>query len=848
MKRTITHVIMLMTFLVGGIDQLLADGAGDKNNPNFRYIDNFETGVSLWWTPDGSGSTEGIILGEDPENRLTYRAAETVTVNPHTGSTGSMKVVIAWDTQEEYVGTASHLLRQVMPEANAKVPERLFNLGQALEFFMYGDGSGNRVRLMTRDGVPNLEGSPWINIDWVGWKRIVWDYNLSENVVGWVNGNGEMDGTNFFFDSFQITRDAAGTTTGAELYFDDLRIVDPFKVNFNIADANGTEVISIQNITYEGMQTGFVFTPETFDAGVKEFDLFPGTYQYFVKKDGFETQTGTFEVDDADKTVDINFTAGTDPNYTITFVIYDKDDVLLSDAIVSINGVAAAANDYVFELTPGFYSYEVSKELYFESTGMFTVVDGPLFVNVLLNEIPDVYDNVYLSWDVASTAGTANFRAETYSVWIATVANEQQAFNVDDYVKVFEETLSTTVPNWQYQSRKIEISQFSDQRIRIAFRHFNSSDKDGIVIDNVKVTGVDLVEEITDVLLSEDFEGGVPADFDPLEDETVEYDEEWLPEGWSTIDNDGDEFNWHYFIRLVQGGYFAHMMSKSFDGNTLNPDNWLIAPMVGMPIVLYHNITFVVKDDNGVVITDAIVTFDGVEHVAGRYVFSRTSGTYDYTVTLGEYVPVTGTITLGRGPQEIDIVLKMPDVFAVTFTVDMRQKPGFEPGETDIYITGNFPGWAFAAPGSLAEQKMEATNNVYFFTKTLNMVAGTYQYKYFDAPSFDNAEWPGEDFRTIVVEDDMQVNDVFGVYVSVDDVHARSINIYPNPAKDRVEVVAPGQITRLSVFNLAGQQVYDLLVGDVRHTLDLNGMSNGIYMVRVMTAEGVSTHKLQIIK
>ncbi|MFW5725002.1 MAG: hypothetical protein ACOCX0_01050, partial [Bacteroidota bacterium] len=169
MKKQVTTMMMMLLFIMGGITGSFAQWVKDakNDNPNFTYIDDFELGIDNWWTPEGSGSTAGIILEDDEGNLITYREHELEIVNPETASTGSMKLQITWD-DEEYTGTPSHLVRQHMPASIANTPERIFQPGQALEVFIYGDGSGNRFRFMTRDGNATLEGSTWFTIDWVG--------------------------------------------------------------------------------------------------------------------------------------------------------------------------------------------------------------------------------------------------------------------------------------------------------------------------------------------------------------------------------------------------------------------------------------------------------------------------------------------------------------------------------------------------------------------------------------------------------------------------------------------------------------------------------------------------------
>lgn len=171
--------------------------------------------------------------------------------------------------------------------------------------------------------------------------------------------------------------------------------------------------------------------------------------------------------------------------------------------------------------------------------------------NVLVSEYK-------LSWDVASTATTPAYRAEHYGVFISTTGNQPADFSL-----LFEETLSTTIAGWVNQPRELDISSYAGQTIYVAFRHFNITDMDRIMIDNVNIkiveTGVGDV-----ILLNEDFQSGIdnPAG------------EDWLPEGWTSIDADGDNNFWYFGVR--QGN--ASMRSESWATNPLTPDNWLVTP------------------------------------------------------------------------------------------------------------------------------------------------------------------------------------------------------------------------------------------------------------------------------
>jgi hypothetical protein len=168
----------------------------------------------------------------------------------------------------------------------------------------------------------------------------------------------------------------------------------------------------------------------------------------------------------------------------------------------------------------------------------------------------------FLSWDVCPSANTPGFRAEYYSVWISTTGNTPEDFTT----MLFDETLSTEHPNWEYENRQVSLDEYANMTVYVAFRHHDITDMDRIVIDNVKLYSVDSDGEEEMVYLFEDFQGGID---DPL-------GEDWLPEGWVAIDADGDGINWYFGNREGEGA----MRSESWNGDPLTPDNWLVTPSV----------------------------------------------------------------------------------------------------------------------------------------------------------------------------------------------------------------------------------------------------------------------------
>ncbi len=182
-------------------------------------IDDFNSGINDWWHPDQAGQTLGII----PE--LTYRTNNPTIINHSEASLQSMELGYGWDMA--FAGTP--YIRQYLPPTAPQNQNR-FNIDDILQVYVYGDGSQNEVRMVIRDGLNQLEAQQWITVDWMGWKLVSWDL-ANDPVSGWVNGNGELEGANFYMDGFHVRYADGGAESGI-LYFDHLHFVNKEEVNY----------------------------------------------------------------------------------------------------------------------------------------------------------------------------------------------------------------------------------------------------------------------------------------------------------------------------------------------------------------------------------------------------------------------------------------------------------------------------------------------------------------------------------------------------------------------------------------------------------------------------------------
>jgi len=124
---------------------------------------------------------------------------------------------------------------------------------------------------------------------------------------------------------------------------------------------------------------------QTQDAGDYVFDdVLPGTYNYIVEADGFETAEGEVTVSDQDVTVEVTLTAIPEL-YTVTFDIVSEEGFIVEEAVITFDGTTYEPGEYVFEnIEPGEYAYHVYKESYEEIEGTVTVVDEDVTVELTL--------------------------------------------------------------------------------------------------------------------------------------------------------------------------------------------------------------------------------------------------------------------------------------------------------------------------------------------------------------------------------------------------------------------------------------------------------------------------------
>ena len=108
---------------------------------------------------------------------------------------------------------------------------------------------------------------------------------------------------------------------------------------------------------------------------------------------------------------------------------------------------------------------------------------------------------------------------------------------------------------------------------------------------------------------------------------------------------------------------------------------------------------------------------------------------------------------------------------------------------------------------------------------------------------YDNLPIYQGDYYAMSCTESITIHDVLGI----DENKAHLVNIYPNPAKDKVTIAADG-MRRIAVVNVLGQVVYDVETNADQVMLNLSEHEPGVYMIRVTTEDSIVTRCITVTR
>jgi uncharacterized repeat protein (TIGR02543 family) len=222
-------------------------------------------------------------------------------------------------------------------------------------------------------------------------------------------------------------------------------------------------------------------------------------------------------------------------------------------------------------------------------------------------------------------------------------------------------------------------------------------------------------------------------------------------------------------------------------------------------------------------------------------------------VTANTITMVPGGLTLIANFEEIP-----PPVYNVTFNVNMTYVDGyhheftFDPENDVVYVTGSIFGWAEPGSEPGMQTMVPSDDDPMIYTLTIELEAGEYAYKYFLNDGWDGGEWTGDPNRTFeVVDEDVVLNDWFGSLndpTNVPEVDPITLQVYPNPARDVLNIVSSELIQEIRLINMLGQMIHTSTVESANVQLNVSGFDRGIYFIQIRTDKGFTTERVQITR
>ena len=486
--------------------------------------------------------------------------------------------------------------------------------------------------------------------------------------------------------------------------------------------------------------------------GVFVFEKIEGVYEYTATLDGYAPVEGEVELT-GDQAITITL-----PLYrTLTFDIHDEDEAPIDDAVVTFDGVTNPEGDYVFEdVVAGTYDYTVEAEGYMTVMDEFTVTDDvdqlDVTASVMMEDAYFITFNVDMSEAEFTAYGEdVPFNPDMHKVYLAgpelPIPGSHPGYQLhhDEDTELFTQTIPFAEGEYDYKYYIVMYGQTWDypEWEGEPYRPLPVSEDLG----DYSITDVwDDYEEVPDPVLSidEGFEDGV------------------LPEHWRNVDHNGDGYEWVLGEVGEEGAVAGEyvMISQSWDGSPLEPDNWLITPQIDV-VADDYELSFWVKtqDPDWPAETYSIMVSTGEPVVPGAF-----EEIYNETLTEddGEFKEVT---------------------------LDLSEYHG-----ELIYIA--FRHW-------------------------------------------DSTDWFQIWLDAITVE---------GSPVGIETVDESVANVFPNPAVDHLTVNSKENINSVQIYNITGHKVYDTYVGGSESVINVSGLSNGMYIMRVQTEQGIEHHKFQISK
>lgn len=307
------------------------------------------------------------------------------------------------------------------------------------------------------------------------------------------------------------------------------------------------------------------------------------------------------------------------------------------------------------------------------------------------------------------------------------------------------------------------------------------------------------------VILEEGFEGEV-----------------FPPDGWAMLDEDGDGNLWFAYAaeNSAHTGEGSAASASWFDGTVLTPDNWLMTPALNI--------------DNDSYMLEFYVAAQDPDWAAEKYaVMISTTDTEPASFTnVWEETLVDDVWNM----REVDLSEYAGEQIYIAFRhYDVSDMFYIKIDDVKVYGAGD------PQPDDV------------FYSATVEIPAGDIAYKYFSnafGEGWEGGEWEAGDDRTATIDADVTLNDIWAdPGTSVDNILAETgLNMFPNPVRNTLYVENTVQINEVRIYDLTGRLIMSQVVNNNTASVNVSEFNRGVYIMQVVSENGVASQKFNVIK
>lgn len=102
--------------------------------------------------------------------------------------------------------------------------------------------------------------------------------------------------------------------------------------------------------------------------------------------------------------------------------------------------------------------------------------------------------------------------------------------------------------------------------------------------------------------------------------------------------------------------------------------------------------------------------------------------------------------------------------------------------------------------------------------------------------------------KSFVQEKSDYISSQIDCTLATNDFTEVNLSIYPNPAQDRLEIRSNHQLKTITIYTILGKKILKRSSNENEVTIDVNQLSNGIYLINIETETGIITTKKVIIE